>query len=872
MNKIFSLFLSFVMILSVFSGMTITAQAASYADNYKQWSQNKSSIQWMKQYGCRYVADAKLIYEAGIDRAKSFNPDVYYNKEKGDKSSYYNVVDYAKSKDNKLSFVGRTTSNNDAKVLSNAKNGLYSIIEFSGHFVLADNATTKAKNKVYYYDSYGYYYNSQGNYVLANGTPPVTTENKKTIKAVLTYKYTGTVNTPTTPTTKVTVKFNSNGGTVKGSSSLSINKGASIGTSIPSAIRKGYVFNGWYTASSGGSKIETSTTISSNITAYAHWYESPYIPAFYPSNRQSGIFRIKNVKSGKYLTAVKNENGSQIVQSSYSSSSSQLWRISSDIDEGEKYQYIVNCNGGKCLDMRNGSIELSTALQLFTYGGGVNKRWSILGRGNGNYSIHSLATGRAVDIRGGSTDNGAVVQSYYYNASEAQLFKFEEMPTRTIMFYDNISNNYLTSLKSNEAINSYTTRDSSAVTVSPNKISGILTINSYKAGKCGEDMQFKTTVQGSRNFDLYCGDTSSKKLVFRAKSSVSGTKINFRWGYDSSTQPCAVATLSTSWQTYVLTLPRTSDSGSNLHPWIDRACTIQMDNIALVDDTVDYNIGIDDSTQAVTYDITNQEYINSMNLPSPKENKYDCHFVGWFTKRYGGMSLKGWDMISIGQGSIKAYAHWKEHSWTNVSDVPATCTQKGYTLQRCSCGEERKVNYYSINHDFSDNSPTCKLCGTKNPNYVDTTPSSNSPSVNPSGANNNSTASSSTNPSEANNNSNASSSVAGNSSNGYISSDTFSSNEPKSTNIKKNKSAKKAVSVEWKKVSGVSGYEIQIATDKKFKKNKKTVTVKKQKTTKTTVKKLKAKKKYYVRIRTYKIVNGKKIYSSWSKVKSVKTK
>jgi len=96
--------------------------------------------------------------------------------------------------------------------------------------------------------------------------------------------------------------------------------------------------------------------------------------------------------------------------------------------------------------------------------------------------------------------------------------------------------------------------------------------------------------------------------------------------------------------------------------------------------------------------------------------------------------------------------------------------------------------------------------------------------------------------------------------------------KPKSANIKKIKAAKKAVSVEWKKVSGVKGYQIQVATDKKFKKNKKTVTVKKQKTTKTTVKKLKAKKKYYVRMRTYKIVNGKKVYSSWSKVKTVKTK
>ena len=96
--------------------------------------------------------------------------------------------------------------------------------------------------------------------------------------------------------------------------------------------------------------------------------------------------------------------------------------------------------------------------------------------------------------------------------------------------------------------------------------------------------------------------------------------------------------------------------------------------------------------------------------------------------------------------------------------------------------------------------------------------------------------------------------------------------KPKSTSIKKAKGSKKAVALEWKKVSGVKGYQVQVATNKKFKKNKKTVNIKRQKTTKTTVKKLKAKKKYYVRVRTYKIVNGKKVYSSWSKVKTVKTK
>lgn len=96
--------------------------------------------------------------------------------------------------------------------------------------------------------------------------------------------------------------------------------------------------------------------------------------------------------------------------------------------------------------------------------------------------------------------------------------------------------------------------------------------------------------------------------------------------------------------------------------------------------------------------------------------------------------------------------------------------------------------------------------------------------------------------------------------------------KPKKTSIKKLSKGKKKFTVTWAKVSGVKGYQIQYSSDKKFKKNNKSVTVAKQKTTKATVKKLKSKKKYYVRVRTYKTVSGKKIYSSWSKVKSVKTK
>ena len=101
---------------------------------------------------------------------------------------------------------------------------------------------------------------------------------------------------------------------------------------------------------------------------------------------------------------------------------------------------------------------------------------------------------------------------------------------------------------------------------------------------------------------------------------------------------------------------------------------------------------------------------------------------------------------------------------------------------------------------------------------------------------------------------------------------TTTTKKPSTVKVEKVTKGTKSFKVTWKKKTGVSGYQVQYATDKKFKKNKKTVTVAKKNATSKTIKKLKSKKTYYVRVRTYKIVNGKKVYSSWSKVKAVKTK
>ena len=95
---------------------------------------------------------------------------------------------------------------------------------------------------------------------------------------------------------------------------------------------------------------------------------------------------------------------------------------------------------------------------------------------------------------------------------------------------------------------------------------------------------------------------------------------------------------------------------------------------------------------------------------------------------------------------------------------------------------------------------------------------------------------------------------------------------PKKTKLSKLKRGTKSITVKWKKQKKqVDGYQIQYSTNKSFK-GAKTVNVKGAKKTSYTVKKLKSKKKYYVRVQTFKKVGGKFYFSGWSRAKSVKVK
>ena len=95
---------------------------------------------------------------------------------------------------------------------------------------------------------------------------------------------------------------------------------------------------------------------------------------------------------------------------------------------------------------------------------------------------------------------------------------------------------------------------------------------------------------------------------------------------------------------------------------------------------------------------------------------------------------------------------------------------------------------------------------------------------------------------------------------------------PKKTAIRSLKSPnRRQLAVKWKKINNSDGYEIAYADNSKFKKVK-TIKIKSKNVTVSTLKRLKSGKSYYVKVRSYKVSEGKVYYSKYSKVKSIRVK
>ena len=531
--------------------------------------------------------------------------------------------------------------------------------------------------------------------------------------------------------TNVTVTFNGNGGTPsKTSETFSIGK--EYGDAFPSATGKeGYSFDGWYTAASGGTRYSRDSLATAGVkTLYAHWAKNSENVL-----EVNHIYKIYNEKSNLPWQVNGSSSGNYVCQAEEGGSvNSQLWRVTY-VDDNGYYKFESLC-GLNALDMNaNNKFGYRNHLQIYTPHGNDSQTFALVYRseladGTRLYTIHSKNSGRVVNVNGASLNAGAELNQWDYHGY-GQRFYFVEQTERRVLFFDNLNNNYLASPKevydqigSTTPTNHYSSRDTSYATVSINPAEDSLIIKQVKAGSTAAgaiagDLKWIATLNGSYGYDVCELDDSTMTLRFRAKSSVAGTKMHFRWGYTSDWYS---VTLSTAWADYSIDLPRDQASGNNLHPVIDKACTVEIKDILMVEKgTTDDYIGDTDTFSAVRVngDVNNAA---SCYTPLPTKTKEGYTFEGWYTKRVGGTKVAEgndyYDVTSL-SGHTNLYAHWTKDE-TCAHDYKMivkeySCTEGGFTTYICTkCGDSFSDDYIlPSGHDYQTTvkQPACTETG-----------------------------------------------------------------------------------------------------------------------------------------------------------------
>ena len=184
------------------------------------------------------------------------------------------------------------------------------------------NAVSPASKSVQYGSAYGtlptptrastaqYSYTFAGWYTAATGGTQVTANTTMGAGNTTIYAHwTATIRS-------YTATFNGNGGGTPSPSTITKTYGSELGT-LPSCSRTGYTFLGWYTASSGGTKISSTTKITGTVTYYAQWSINSYTLTYNVNGGNAVSPASKSVQYGSAYGTLPTPTRASTAQYSY---------------------------------------------------------------------------------------------------------------------------------------------------------------------------------------------------------------------------------------------------------------------------------------------------------------------------------------------------------------------------------------------------------------------------------------------------------------------------------------------------------------------------------------------------------------------------
>ncbi|HEY8995751.1 MAG TPA: RICIN domain-containing protein [Lacunisphaera sp.] len=136
-----------------------------------------------------------------------------------------------------------------------------------------------------------------------------------------------------------------------------------------------------------------------------------------------GTYRINVLHSGLAMEVQGTNNGSQVVQNTYFGNNRQRWTVT---NRGNNQYSIISVQSGRAVEIRNASTANGAKVQIRNYSGASNQKFTFTATSGGYYRITPLhAPNSCLDVAGVSTAPGALVQLWTYNGGTNQQWNFQ---------------------------------------------------------------------------------------------------------------------------------------------------------------------------------------------------------------------------------------------------------------------------------------------------------------------------------------------------------------------------------------------------------------------------------------------------------------
>ena len=609
--------------------------------------------------------------------------------------------------------------------------------------------------------------------------------------------------------------------------------------------------------------------------------------------------RIVNTSMGKALQVQDNGN---VVLATKKNTKQQYFHFTRNSDGTYK---VISAYNDLSLDVNGGGANEGALLSTYSYHGGGAQRWSIYGSAT-QYFISADCTDCVVDVYNADTADGTKIWMYSKNDTAAQKYTIElvsapskpaltisESGKKSVFSWKKDANATSYTLKLTKDGKTYKTYSNVKATLKDKVYSYSVTLpDGVYTAKLTAKNSYYSKNSSSTTFSVSYNTAGSWTYASKLPSGVTSKnyKIEYQNTYKkvSSTSPgsewtkgaVAKSVYENSGSTYTSSLPlATSKTCVLVNYYYYHFCggsTGNNANFAQTNSYVHYDeIAKDKVVEVASYQDYDDSRYTYYKLTDKNGNAFYCNSSTTCDGAYGSHGNRScyWYKMYVYQNkkSVNYYTYTKTSAWTNAKDSAAASVKVRYKPIVAKPGKVGGVKATAT----TTNSITLKWnkvsgasgyriyqYNTKTKKYVALgSVSSKTLSVTIKNLSAGTTYQLHV--------------KAYKKKDGVTVYGSYSSAVKVSTKLAKVavsslKSSKKTqATVKWKEVTGAAKYQVQYSTSSKFITSKTTTT---GKTSSTTLKKLKSKKTYYVRVRAYKELNGKKVYSAWSSVKKVKVK